>query len=153
MRTGEEGLEKMKNLCLVMTLSLFLTSLIIGCSALAITTTRWYTPEQVSMGTPLYASHCAGCHGVNGEGAPNSHTPLQNGSYPPQPLNGSGHSWHHSLSNLEETIEKGGRHSGATMPGFAELLNQRERTAVIAAFQSFWDDRTYEEWLERGGLD
>ena len=116
-------------------------------------TSRWYTSDQVSIGMPLYATHCAGCHGENGEGAPNSGTPLSNGSYPPQPLNGSGHSWHHSLSNLKETIEMGGRHPGATMPGFAEELNSKERKAVIAAFQSFWNDRTYKGWLGRGGLD
>ncbi len=39
------------------------------------------------------------------------------------------------------------------MPGFADVLSHEKRKAVIAAFQNFWDDRTYRGWLERGGLD
>lgn len=130
-----------------------LVLLLMACSTAQEEVTRWYSLEQVATGKPLYAKHCAGCHGSNGEGAPNSDTPLPNGSYPPQPLNGSGHSWHHSLSNLEETIKKGGRHPGATMPSFGHVLNHEERITVIAVFQSFWSDKTYRGWLWRGGLD
>lgn len=143
----------MKKFTLVSTLSLTVAFLVASCSATSLKSTRWYTIDQVAMGKPLYATYCAGCHGEKGEGAPNSDTPLPNGSYPPQPLNGSGHSWHHSLNNLEETIEQGGRHPGASMPGFAKILNHEERKAVIAAFQSFWSDQTYSDWLGRGGLD
>ena len=143
----------MKTTCLLLAISTALLALLIACSTTPTNISRWYTFEQVAIGKPLYATHCAGCHGENGEGAPNSDTPLPNGSYPPQPLNGSGHSWHHSLTDQEETIEMGGRHPGATMPGFAEVLNHEERKAVIAAFQSFWGDRTYREWLGRGGVD
>jgi mono/diheme cytochrome c family protein len=143
----------MKNYCLVSLASAALLSLLIACSATPVNVSRWYTPEQVAIGKPLYLAHCAECHGENGEGAPNWESPLANGSYPPQPLNGSAHSWHHPLSNLEETIEKGGRHPGATMPGFAGVLNREQRKAVIAAFQNFWSDRTYRRWLGRGGLD
>jgi mono/diheme cytochrome c family protein len=138
---------------LSMLLSTVPVALIISCSTTSTKISRWYTPAQVSVGKPLYATHCAGCHGENGEGAPNSDTPLPDGSYPPQPLNGTGHSWHHSLTNLRETIEMGGRHPGATMPRFAEVLNPDERKAVIAAFQNFWNNRIYNGWLSRGGLD
>ena len=30
---------------------------------------RWYTHEQVSRGKPLFAQHCAACHGISGDGA------------------------------------------------------------------------------------
>jgi len=113
---------------------------------------RWYTAELISKGKPLYAKYCAGCHGEGGQGAPNWQKALPNGSYPAQPLNGSGHSWHHPLSQLEKTINKGGTHPGATMPGFENMLDSQQRLAVIAAFQSFWSDGIYQSWLRRGGL-
>jgi mono/diheme cytochrome c family protein len=143
----------MKKQILVSMLSLIVAFLVVSCNATSLKTSRWYTIEQVAMGKPLYASYCAGCHGKNGEGAPNWDTPLPGGSYPPQPLNGSGHSWHHSLTHLEETIANGGKHPGATMPGFADSLTDIKQHAVIAVFQSFWDDQTYRGWLGRGGLD
>ncbi len=142
----------MKKFCLALFITTAVFALTAACTMKAPVTTRWYTPEQVSTGKPLYATHCASCHGETGEGAPNSDTPLADGSYPPQPLNGSGHSWHHPLRDLEKTIELGGRHPGATMPGFGETLVHEQRLAVIAAFQGFWDDRTYRNWIKRGGL-
>lgn len=142
-------MKKSKVICVVLFSFLLLVA---ACTKTPTQTSRWYTQDQVDIGKPLYDMHCAGCHGENGEGAPNSDKPLPNGSYPPQPLNGSGHSWHHSLSNLTETIEKGGRHPGATMPAFGEVLDYEQRKAVVAAFQNFWNDRTYRGWLSRGGL-
>ncbi len=143
----------MKTHILVTLLSLTVAFLVVSCSGTSLKTSRWYASEQVAMGKPLYATYCAGCHGTNGGGASNWSTPLPSGSYPPQPLNGSGHSWHHSLSQLKGTIANGGTHPGATMPGFADSLSDEEQKAVIAAFQSFWDDKTYKGWLGRGGLD
>ncbi len=124
----------------------------LGCGRPQLTSERWYTQEQVALGKPLYATYCAECHGDQGQGGANWDRPKADNSYPPQPLNGSGHSWHHSLASLEETIAQGGTHPGATMPGFASVLNEQQRQAVIAAFQSFWNDQTYAKWLDRGGL-
>ena len=143
----------MKRSSLILLFSTVVMALVMACSMKPALISRWYTPEQVTIGQPLYATYCAGCHGEKGEGAPNSDAPLPNGSYPPQPLNGSGHSWHHSLSDLEKTIELGGSHPGATMPGFAKALNHEQRMAVIAAFQNLWEDRTYSGWIRRGGLN
>jgi len=114
--------------------------------------TRWYTADLVSQGKPLYVKYCADCHGEGGQGGPNWRKPLPNGSYPAQPLNGSGHSWHHPLSQLDKTISLGGTHPGAAMPGFGNILDRQQRLAVIAAFQSFWSDGIYQNWLHRGGL-
>jgi len=123
-----------------------------GCARPQPTSERWFTQEQVAIGKPLYAAYCAGCHGDQGQGGKNWDRPKKDGSYPPQPLNGSGHSWHHPLASLEKTIAQGGTHPGATMPGFAQVLNKSQRMAVIAAFQSFWSNQTYADWLYRGGL-
>lgn len=143
----------MKKGILVPVLSMIVGFIIVSCTGNATKVSRWYTTEQVAMGKPLYATYCASCHGTNGEGDDNWNTPLPGGSYPPQPLNGSGHSWHHSLPQLKETVAKGGTHPGATMPGFADALTDEEQKAVIAAFQSFWNDNIYRRWLGRGGLD
>jgi len=135
--------------------------LLLGCSVFimmnsylysAAVISRWYTADLVTIGKPLYAKYCADCHGVGGQGAPNWQKALPNGSYPPQPLNGSGHSWHHPLSQLDKTISMGGTHPGATMPGFGSILDRQQRLAVIAAFQSFWSDGVYQNWSRRGGL-
>jgi mono/diheme cytochrome c family protein len=125
---------------------------VFGCAISNKVPERWYSQEQVAIGKPLYAEYCAGCHGDNGQGGENWDRPNKDGSYPPQPLNGSGHSWHHSRTSIEKTIAQGGTHPGATMPGFADSLDKQQRQAVIAAFQDFWDDKTYSGWLRRGGL-
>lgn len=130
----------------------FSVGFILGCATSDIIPNRWYSQEQVAIGIPLYAKYCAGCHGDNGQGGESWDRPNKDGSYPPQPLNGSGHSWHHSRTSLEKTITQGGTHSGATMPGFTDVLDGQQRQAVIAAFQDFWDDKTYSGWLRRGGL-
>lgn len=142
----------MKKRMMVVVLALAVALGIWGCAPPQPTSERWFSPEQVAAGQPLYATYCAGCHGDRGQGGANWERPNADGSYPPQPLNGSGHSWHHSLDSLEETIAQGGTHPGATMPGFAAELTKPQRLAVIAAFQSFWSDQTYADWLYRGGL-
>jgi mono/diheme cytochrome c family protein len=125
---------------------------VFGCATSNKVPERWYSQEQVAIGKPLYAEYCADCHGDSGQGGENWDRPNKDGSYPPQPLNGSGHSWHHSRTSIEKTIAQGGTHPGATMPGFADSLDKQQRQAVIAVFQDFWDDKTYSGWLRRGGL-
>ena len=140
------------NKAFVLLLGMAVALVVISCGQPAADVARWYSLEQVASGKILYAQYCADCHGESGQGATNWQNALPNGSYPAQPLNGSGHSWHHPLSQLEATITRGGTHPGATMPGFAEQLDRSQRSAVIAAFQEFWSDRTYRQWLGRGGL-
>lgn len=142
----------MRSRFFVLGLLLVVVSAYAGCALPPAVSVRWYMPEQVAQGQPLYAKYCAGCHGERGQGGANWDRPNADGSYPPQPLDGSGHSWHHSLSSLETTIAEGGTHQGATMPGFSGVLNKGQRLAVVAAFQSFWSDEIYAGWLSRGGL-
>ena len=78
---------------------------------------RWYTPSQVMAGAPLYQEHCAGCHGADGSATAEWRTPDANGIYPPPPLDGSAHTWHHPLVLLEQTIVDGGAKFGGVMPG------------------------------------
>ena len=133
-------------------LNISVALLMSSCAQPAVDSARWYSPEQVASGTPLFEQHCSGCHGDSAQGDSNWQTARPDGSYPPPPLNGSGHAWHHPLTQLDATIANGGTHPGASMPGFAQLLNKPERLTVIAAFQSYWDAPTYRGWLSRGGL-
>lgn len=113
---------------------------------------RWYTPNQLALGKTIFADNCAACHGANAQSIPNWQQSLADGSYPPPPLNGSAHAWHHPLNLLVRTIEEGGAAVGGKMPAFKNVLNKQEQLAAIAFFQSYWDNRIYQIWKENGGL-
>ena len=110
---------------------------------------RWYTHEQVSRGMPLFAQHCAVCHGEFGQGlAEDWRKTDANGNYPPPPLNGTAHTWHHPTEVLLRTIEIGGVPLGGVMPAFDTLLDEKQSLEIIAYFQSLWTDEIYGRWLE-----
>jgi len=109
-------------------------------------TERWYAAEQVARGRELFAQHCAGCHGKDAAATPDWRKTDANGNYPPPPLNGSAHAWHHPLSVLRETIREGGVPLGGVMPGFADKLSAQDIDSVIAWFQSLWPDELYQAW-------
>ncbi|MFL2547007.1 MAG: c-type cytochrome [Candidatus Rariloculaceae bacterium] len=111
---------------------------------------RWYTAQQVNLGRELFLTHCAICHGENAEATPDWRTTDDAGNYPPPPLNGSAHAWHHPLTVLERMITDGGIPLGGVMPGFGSILDSDERHATIAYFQSFWTDEIYANWLRLG---
>lgn len=124
-----------------------------GCSKGQDAQARWYTPQQVAQGQVLFQQNCAACHGDKAEGLTgNWNQPGADGSYPPPPLNGSAHAWHHPLSALQYTIREGGIKMGGKMPGFGDKLTPDEQEAIIAYFQSLWSDTIYSAWLSRGGL-
>ena len=110
---------------------------------------RWYSDQQVERGEPLYRQNCAVCHGHNGEATPNWKQTDANGNYPPPPLNGTAHTWHHDLDLLRRTIREGGAKLGGLMPGFEDRLNAAEIDSIIAFFQSKWPDEIYQRWAGR----
>ncbi len=114
---------------------------------------RWYTQSQVDTGRQLFADNCAECHGKDAQGTANWKETLADGSYPAPPLNGTAHAWHHALSALRRSITNGGIPLGGKMPPFKDKLNEHEMDAVIAYFQSKWDDKIYAAWSKRGGVD
>jgi mono/diheme cytochrome c family protein len=111
--------------------------------------TRWYSAEQVSEGRVLFAQYCAACHGANAEATPDWKTPTADGNYPPPPLNGSAHAWHHPIAVLDQVIRDGGAPVGGVMPAWGSILNGEQRLALIASFQDYWSEEIYEIWLER----
>lgn len=110
---------------------------------------RWYSQEQLNKGNHLFKKHCSVCHGHNAESIPNWKQLDANNNYPPPPLNGSAHSWHHDLPLLRKTIQQGGKRLGGVMPAFDQILSADEIDAVIAFFQSLWPQEVYQKWAVR----
>lgn len=136
-------MQKTKRLLAVFGLSLCFMS------SLHASTERWFSPQQVGEGRNLFQQHCAVCHGPNAEATPNWKQTDANGNYPPPPLNGSAHAWHHDLSLLRSTVREGGIKLGGQMPPFGLVLDARQIDSVIAFFQSQWPDETYAKWAGR----
>ena len=110
---------------------------------------RWYSAEQLDLGEQLFQQNCAGCHGANAELTIDWKKTDSNGQYPPPPLNGTAHAWHHALPQLKQTIQRGGVALGGVMPAFESKLNDAEIDAVISYFQSKWPADTYRKWAAR----
>ena len=140
---------------------ILLPSLFIACSEpaesvkqFASETRRWYTTGQVEAGASVFAVHCADCHGDAAQGTvADWQARLPDGSFPPPPLNGSAHTWHHPLSVLLQVIDMGGVPLGGQMPAFDDVLADDEKLAAVAWFQDFWSDEIYEQWLMMGGAN
>lgn len=110
---------------------------------------RWYSTEQVTQGEKIYRENCASCHGEDAAGSANWQEPDASGKFPPPPLNGSAHTWHHPKNMLRMTIRRGGIPIGGSMPAFGDKLGDDEIDAVIAWVQSHWNDEVYNAWAKR----
>ncbi len=111
---------------------------------------RWYTTAQLIRGKQVFKNNCAVCHGNKGQSLVDDwKKPLADGSYPAPPLNGTAHTWHHSMETLIRTINKGGVPLGGTMPAFNDKLSEEEKEAVLAHVMSFWSGEIYGAWKKR----
>ncbi|WP_018934644.1 cytochrome c [Thioalkalivibrio sp. ALJ24] len=109
---------------------------------------RTDNPEILARGENLYQQYCVACHGENREGAENWRQPDEQGNWPPPPLDGSAHTWHHPWWQLKDMIRYGGQARGGTMPSFEEQIDEEDAEAIIYWLQSHWPDEVYEAWLE-----
>ena len=109
---------------------------------------RWYTQENLSRGGKVFAEHCAACHGTGGEGAFTWRQQDATGKFPPPPLNGTGHAWHHPFRVLGGQIKFGAPGGQGNMPPFADRLSDQEIVDVIAWFQDRWHDEIYAQWWQ-----
>ncbi|MEQ8955570.1 MAG: cytochrome c [Gammaproteobacteria bacterium] len=115
---------------------------------------RWYGPHQVDAGQSVFQQHCSECHGDQAQGlADDWRERLDDGTFPPPPLNGSAHAWHHPLSVLMQVINQGGIPLGGRMPAFSGVLDEQQKLAAIAYFQQFWSDEIYQQWERMGGVN
>lgn len=115
---------------------------------------RWSSAEQVVLGREVFTQNCAVCHGAEAQGTVGDwREKLADGSFPPPPLNGSAHAWHHPQEILLRVIDYGGTAMGGKMPAFIDVLDDSEKLAAIAYFQSFWTDDIYQQWMQMGGTN
>jgi thiol:disulfide interchange protein DsbC len=135
--------------------SFYVVVLILGsiCLASAASSQRWYSADQLKQGEMVFKLNCASCHGQNAEGTANWKQTDANGKYPPPPLNGSAHAWHHDIDVLRRQIREGGLKLGGVMPAFHEKLSSAQIDQAIAYFQSRWPEDTYQKWSERFEID
>jgi len=105
-------------------------------------------PAVLEKGKVLFGKHCASCHGDSAQGALNWQKAGPDGKYPPPPLNGSAHAWHHPTAALRSVIRNGTQRIGGNMPPWRDKLNDAEIDAIIAWFQSLWPDELYAAWSE-----
>ena len=109
---------------------------------------RKLDPEKIKRGEAVYRKNCANCHGPNGEATPGWRNPGADGKYPPPPLDGSAHAWHHSTETLEEMIRKGSPGGAGGMPAWDGKLTNQEIDDVIVWIKSLWPDDVYEVWYK-----
>lgn len=105
-------------------------------------------PALLARGQTLFRQHCAACHGDRAQGAFGWERPGADGKYPPPPLDGSAHAWHHPYDQLKQTIQEGTLKLGGSMPAWKGKLSEADTEAVIAWFQSIWPDPIYAAWAD-----
>lgn len=109
---------------------------------------RSFDFAQLRRGGQLFQKNCAKCHGNNAQGTANWQQPDVDGKYPPPPLNGTAHAWHHSGDVLKDTIKKGTIRIGGNMPPWEGKLSDTEIDDIISWFQSKWSDEIYTAWYK-----
>jgi mono/diheme cytochrome c family protein len=100
-------------------------------------------------GGKLFRKNCAQCHGPLGQGHPHWNKADANGKYPPPPLNGTGHTWHHSEKVLKQIIRDGTGNLGGNMPAWKDKLSDDDISAILAWIRAQWPDHIYWAWSER----
>ena len=99
---------------------------------------------QINLGKSLYVTHCASCHGDNLQGQPNWNTKKdKDGHNLSPPLNGTGHTWHHSQEQLFNIIRHGFKIYNENYDGKMqgnEKLNDNDIWSILAYMKSVWPE-------------
>jgi mono/diheme cytochrome c family protein len=103
---------------------------------------------QVERGEAVYVANCVACHGKNGEATPDWRKTGEDGKYPPPPLNGTAHTWHHSTEVLKKTILEGTPPEFGSMPAWEGKLTEQQVDDVIVWITSLWPDEVYDVWYK-----
>lgn len=106
-------------------------------------------PIKYSQGARLYQSSCAVCHGNDAQGAKQWRKVDKDGKNPAPPLNGSGHTWHHSNKSLINTIRNGTAKIGGNMPAWKDKLSNSEIKLILTWITAQWPDEIYTAWYNR----
>jgi mono/diheme cytochrome c family protein len=109
--------------------------------------------EQTSYeGEVLYLANCATCHGVNLQGNPNWRSGTdKDGQRLPPPLNGTGHTWHHSPKVLHEILKYGLKIYDENYEGKMvgnENLTNKEIYSLLEYIKSVWPEELRTNYTE-----
>jgi len=108
-----------------------------------------FDPERIARGEKLFNEKCVKCHKQNALGDPNWQKKDKDGKFPPPPLDGTAHAWHHPTEVLHKYIKKGGKEYGGTMEGFESDLTDGQITDIIVWITSLWPKDVYDKWYQR----
>lgn len=117
---------------------------------------RKLDPTQVARGKLVYEQYCMECHGAGGRGQPGDWRVRDaDGHFPPPPLDGSAHAWHHPTAVLLEVIRDGSPQGQGKMPAWQGRLSGQQMQDVVAYIKSLWSDEVYALWwkLEQQSLE
>jgi|TARA_A100000164_G_scaffold222847_1_gene197660 mono/diheme cytochrome c family protein len=106
--------------------------------------------SQINLGKSLYVTHCASCHGDNLQGQPNWSTKKdEDGHNLSPPLNGTGHTWHHSQEQLFSVIKYGFKIYNENYDGKMQgndKLNDNDIWSILAYMKSVWPESIQEKY-------
>ena len=104
--------------------------------------------KSIEIGKLIYKNNCASCHAANLAGQKNWKEGLdKDGQRLAPPLNGTGHTWHHSDKLLHGIIKNGLafyiKDYKGKMGAFGEILNDKEIDSVLTYIKSYWNKDLY----------
>ncbi|MDT8446334.1 MAG: cytochrome c [bacterium] len=95
----------------------------------------------VERGVELYQTHCASCHGAEGEGQEPSNPTggrQADGTYLAPALDGNGAAWYRTNRQLFEYIKNGSLDAESPMKPFGEKLSEEEIASILVYIESRW---------------
>ena len=98
-------------------------------------------------------NNCINCHGVNLQGQKGWENELDaDGHRLAPPLNGTGHTWHHTDELLHRMIKYGFakliKNYEGKMMGFGDKISDEGIDNILSYIKSYWKDDIYEYHLE-----
>ena len=99
---------------------------------------------QLELGKALYYTYCASCHGNNLQGQPKWKTSLdEDGHNYAPPLNGTGHTWHHSEEQLYNITRYGLKFYNENYKGKMQgndKLSDGDVWSILEYIKSVWPE-------------
>ncbi|MFL2878974.1 MAG: cytochrome c [Candidatus Pelagibacterales bacterium] len=102
---------------------------------------------NIFKGKKLYKQYCASCHQSNLSGAVNWKSLDNDGHRKAPPLNGTGHTWHHSDEILHKIIKYGlaklVKNYEGKMYGYGDKIDDQGIDNILSYIKSYWNEENY----------
>tara|TARA_B100000401_G_C52169092_1_gene422448 strand:- start:80 stop:511 length:432 start_codon:yes stop_codon:yes gene_type:complete len=106
---------------------------------------------NILKGKKLYKQYCASCHQSNLSGAVNWKSLDNDGHRKAPPLNGTGHTWHHSDEILHKIIKYGlaklVKNYEGKMYGYGDKIDDQGIDNILSYIKSYWNEENYKYQL------